>query len=219
MTTIRFEDTKPAISNADLLADIKAVAAKLGRPRLSQRGYREHSSFSTTAIKSRFGSWNQALTAAGLTVTHRRDASVDQLFANLMEVWSRLGRQPRKREMVKPLSQYTHHPYVRHFGSWLTAVRQFVASTASAQVAGRPDQRPVARGRREPSLRLRFLVIRRDRFTCKFCGRSPVTVPGLELEVDHIVAWSEGGSTTLENLQTLCLPCNSGKSNLSSGVV
>jgi len=31
--------------------------------------------------------------------------------------------------------------------------------------------------------------------------------------VDHITAWSNGGETILENLQTLCSDCNLGKSN------
>ena len=62
--------------------------------------------------------------------------------------------------------------------------------------------------------RLRFLTLRRDGFRCKACGRSPANEPGVELEVDHVVAWSEGGETVLENLQSLCQRCNGGKSNL-----
>jgi 5-methylcytosine-specific restriction endonuclease McrA len=38
--------------------------------------------------------------------------------------------------------------------------------------------------------------------------------PGLTLHVDHIKAWSIGGETVEENLQTLGEPCNLGKSNL-----
>ncbi|MCL4507775.1 MAG: HNH endonuclease [Chloroflexi bacterium] len=36
----------------------------------------------------------------------------------------------------------------------------------------------------------------------------------MELHVDHILAWSKGGETVLENLQTLCSVCNLGKSNV-----
>ena len=67
---------------------------------------------------------------------------------------------------------------------------------------------------RDPSWRLRFLVNRRDRFTCRACGRSPATHSGVVLHVDHIIAWSKGGETVLENLQTLCMECNIGKSDL-----
>lgn len=64
------------------------------------------------------------------------------------------------------------------------------------------------------NLQLRFIVMRRDNFKCKNCGRSPATDPTIILHVDHIKAWANGGETILENLQTLCSKCNIGKSDL-----
>ena len=32
-----------------------------------------------------------------------------------------------------------------------------------------------------------------------------------EMDGDHIIPWWRGGKTTLDNLQMLCKPCNSGK--------
>ena len=60
--------------------------------------------------------------------------------------------------------------------------------------------------------RLRFLVMKRDHFRCKFCGAP--SGPNVELHVDHIVPYSKGGETDFENLQTLCDKCNIGKSDL-----
>lgn len=60
--------------------------------------------------------------------------------------------------------------------------------------------------------RLRFLVLKRDNFTCKMCGKK--AIDGAELEVDHIVPVSKGGKTDLSNLQTLCKRCNRGKGDL-----
>ena len=37
----------------------------------------------------------------------------------------------------------------------------------------------------------------------------------LNLTADHVIAESAGGPTTLENLQTLCRPCNSRKGTKS----
>ncbi len=52
---------------------------------------------------------------------------------------------------------------------------------------------------------LRWAVWERDDFTCKHCGRRD------HLSIDHIIPESRGGETTLENLWTLCKPCNSAK--------
>ncbi len=67
---------------------------------------------------------------------------------------------------------------------------------------------------RNPSTRLRFEVLVRDKFTCCFCGASPTKDPSVTLHIDHIVPWSKGGKTSLDNLQTLCSKCNLGKSDL-----
>ena len=69
-------------------------------------------------------------------------------------------------------------------------------------------------GSRDPSTRLRFKVLYRDKFTCRFCGASPTKDTAVTLHVDHIIPWSKGGETSLNNLQTLCAKCNLGKSNL-----
>ena len=68
--------------------------------------------------------------------------------------------------------------------------------------------------RRDPSMRLRYEVLARDHFTCRYCGASPKKDPSVTLHLDHIVPWSKGGKTVLENLQTLCSHCNLGKSDL-----
>ena len=67
---------------------------------------------------------------------------------------------------------------------------------------------------RDPSPRLRFEVLVRDKFTCRFCGASPNKDPAVTLHIDHIMPWSKGGKTTLSNLQTLCSTCNLGKSDI-----
>ncbi len=61
---------------------------------------------------------------------------------------------------------------------------------------------------RNISKSVRVSVLNRDRYKCVFCGRSSKKV---ELEVDHIVPFSKGGSNDISNLQTLCFDCNRGK--------
>jgi hypothetical protein len=212
-----FENTKLVISDEDMISDIQRVARERGLSELPIRLYHEHGAFSATAVKDRFSSWNKAVEVAGLTIGGERDIPDEQLFDNLRKVWIKLGRQPRAREMVPPISRYTRHPYKRRFHSWLAAMKAFVLSVEQSvgEVEIGPNIGAPGRSPRDPSLRLRFLVMRRDNFKCKYCGLSPATDPSIELHIDHVIAWAKGGQTILENLQTLCTRCNLGKSDLA----
>lgn len=52
---------------------------------------------------------------------------------------------------------------------------------------------------------LRTAVYERDMYRCRQCGTHK------QLSCDHIIPEVHGGPTSLENLQTLCLPCNKQK--------
>ena len=65
---------------------------------------------------------------------------------------------------------------------------------------------------REPSSRLKVQVLMRDGNRCRLCGVE--CNDGLHnIHFDHIIPWSKGGETTLENLQVLCSDCNLAKGN------
>ena len=142
-------------------------------------------------------------------------------FNNLEEIWIKLGRQPYPSDMEKPLSKYSYAGYKRKFGKWRKALEKFVEHINKEEIpttkslSSKPQITKTHKTSRNIGLRLRFIVMRRDDFKCKICGRSPATEPGLKLEVDHIISWNKGGETVFENLQTLCSDCNSGKSNLN----
>ena len=59
--------------------------------------------------------------------------------------------------------------------------------------------------------KLRFEVLKRDKFTCQYCGKS---APDVVLEIDHIKPVSKGGANEIMNLITSCKDCNRGKSNI-----
>ena len=57
-------------------------------------------------------------------------------------------------------------------------------------------------------LNVRFGILKRDKFTCVYCGAHP---PQIQIEVDHYYPASRGGSDDYSNLVTACLDCNRGK--------
>jgi predicted RNA-binding Zn-ribbon protein involved in translation (DUF1610 family) len=56
---------------------------------------------------------------------------------------------------------------------------------------------------------LRFRVLQRDAFRCRYCGRG--APQGAILHLDHIIPVTAGGATTEDNLLTACVDCNLGK--------
>lgn len=206
------------VTDAELLADLRRVAQLLNSSAVSMPKYHEHGQYDFTTVARRFGTWNKAILAAGLSLSNEVDISDDRLFENLLVLWQHYGRQPRRSELASPPSTISQTPYNRRFRGWTAALHAFVSyansSDLDSPVQRAPTSIPSRRTTgREPSLRLRWKVLQRDRFTCRGCGQSPATSTGIELHVDHVTAWSNGGETTLENLQTLCSDCNLGKSN------
>jgi hypothetical protein len=212
----RLERVRAPVSNEELISDIRRVAELAGANAVSFRLYSELGNYHPSTVALRFGTWNEALIAAGLEVASERNITDERLFENLMRLWEHYGRQPRFRELASPPSVISSGPYQRRFHSWMKALEQFVAY-ANAQDLRPPIPLETARGHktgRDPSLRLRFRVMKRDNFSCRACGASPALRPGLLLHVDHNKAWSLGGETVEENLRTLCEACNLGKSNV-----
>ena len=113
LSAFKFEETKPVILNDELLADLRAVAASLGAEVLPQKKYRECGRYSTTAIKNRFGTWNAAVVAAGLGKASLRDIPSADLFENLRDVWTRLGRQPPGRTLMLKQQRWLHPKTMR----------------------------------------------------------------------------------------------------------
>lgn len=61
--------------------------------------------------------------------------------------------------------------------------------------------------------RLRFRILNRDEFTCRYCGNSPTKDPLCILHIDHVVPRSKIMSNSEKNLITSCAVCNLGKLN------
>lgn len=206
-----------------LLSDLIDVAKKLGKKTVTMNEYDEMGKFHSNTIALRFKSWLAALQLAGLDKTRNYRTSEEDYFKNIEELWIKLGCQPKRSDMIRPLSRFHGTAYEYRFGTWRKALEKFVE-----YINQEPDTFPVSENAtpkpenpskkqktsRTISWRLRFIIMRRDNFRCKKCGKSPATDQTITLHVDHINPWSKGGETVPDNLQTLCSVCNIGKSNL-----
>lgn len=54
----------------------------------------------------------------------------------------------------------------------------------------------------------RYSVMKRDGFQCVLCGAGGKDA---QMEIDHVMPVSAGGSDSMDNLRTLCFKCNRGK--------
>lgn len=135
------------------------------------------------------------------------------------------------KEVLKEISQKQHfsqeeiHDYHRLLSILDPESNQYISQFAAEDVACRvfghtcpvffmqsgatetKDSRPEGRNiPREVMLK----VVRRDNYICQECHK---LVPDNEIEFDHVIPFSKGGPTTVDNLRLLCRSCNREKSN------
>lgn len=114
------------VSDKELLADLRRVAESLGASTVSMPKYRELGKFDNSNLAKRFGTWNSALSTAGLAISNEVNISDERLFENILVLWQHFGRQPRRSELAKPPSSISQGPYKRRFSSWTAALEAFV---------------------------------------------------------------------------------------------
>lgn len=177
--------SKDKITEQQCFDEIERMWILLGRQPTSTDIIKGNISlYSVDTFKRRFGGWRKAL-----------EAFVD--YINQTSIYK--GENPKK---IKNVYQ-------------IDSVENSTPSKNSVDKSEDETQRkPLHITSRNINLKLRFKVFQRDNFKCCACGASPAKDPSVDLHVDHIIPWSKGGETVIENLQTLCSKCNLGKSNL-----
>ncbi len=225
---------KFSYSDTEVIADLKRVALALGKQTLTGKEYESCGRWSRDTLMKHYGSWNAVLKLAGMELNLNRNFTNEEMFEEIERIWVMLGRQPTTTDIKNGVSVFSLQSYARRFGGWRGALQAFVDYINAEDVSSvnecsergqmeenQIEQKTTAKAisvfhktSRDINLRLRFMVMQRDNFKCCACGASPATSPGVELHIDHIIPWSKGGETTIDNLQTLCSKCNLGKSNL-----
>lgn len=181
--------------------------------------YDKHGNYNSSTISRRFGSWNAALKLIGLPPCCTFYTNSD-LLDNIRDAWLIKGEQPTRRDMDNhSISRISSGTYLRTFGSWYNALDAFVQYMSDSESDVTPiisnDSNDVIKHKtyREPSARLKVQVLMRDGNRCRLCGMECNDVLH-NIHFDHIITWSKGGETTLDNLQVLCSDCNLAKGNL-----
>ncbi|PIP63920.1 endonuclease, partial [Candidatus Roizmanbacteria bacterium CG22_combo_CG10-13_8_21_14_all_33_16] len=117
-----------SVSEDEIIKDFQRVAGELNKDSVTQNEYRKYGKYNVTTIYNKFGSWKEILNAANLKLSSNIGSVItdEELFANLEEVWIKLGRQPSYNEMIKPLSRFHACTYERRFKGWRKDLEKFV---------------------------------------------------------------------------------------------
>jgi 5-methylcytosine-specific restriction endonuclease McrA len=147
LTTERMK-TQPgrAMSNEEILAQIRAISARLGKASLAGADIVANSEITQQQLFRRFGSVSAALRQADVEqVSHGRRHTEDEVFENLLKVWTHYGRPPTVSEMDRAPSTVGKNTYIKRYGGWRKALKAFVEranSEADGDPALDPEQDP-----------------------------------------------------------------------------
>ena len=111
-------------ADEDILQDIRRVATIIGKPKLTRDEYKEYGEYGTTTIRRHFGSWDDALLLAGLTISHcgiskhETCNSEDDFFQDLRDVATRLGAETVTTDEYRMHGRYNYSHMVKVYHSW-----------------------------------------------------------------------------------------------------
>lgn len=200
---------RQAVSSEELVVELVAVADDLGHPpSFDEMGdrYAYHPSIYT----KRFGSWNDALEAAGLEGSSPPEkVPDDELLAEVAMVIETLGHPPTQSELTE-IGSYSMMPYNRAFGGINAAVREIGHEPRNPWGEDKGGQ---YYGPNWQEQRLRCLA--RDGYQCQVCELdrdSHYQRFEHDLSAHHIERFDSFDSyevaNRLENLVTVCAGCH-----------
>lgn len=109
------------IPRDDLLNELRRLAAGLGETPTA-REMKQQGEYDVAGYYREFGSWNDALTAAGLGVNKTYNLPTKALLNELTRLKDRLGAPPSKSDMEQ-YGSFSSRPYLQRYGSWNNALR------------------------------------------------------------------------------------------------
>lgn len=211
------------ITNEELKDDIRAVADELGYPPTSGE-QNEYGEYTVSRSQDAFGSWNEALQAAGFEPHHHVQICEEALLQAIHELVEELGEVPTASDM-NAFGEYSHRPYYRNWDGWKSAVR-----AAGYEPVGRPSGEDNCNWKENPVHEWREYganwdtqrekALDRDNYVCQTLGCTRTQQEhqsefGRGLHVHHIRPLSSFGTSDdtvdferanhLDNLVTVCV--------------
>ena len=221
-----FDKSNKQKTKQEILNELYCISNELNTTTLTIKLFNEYSKFNIASIRSTFGSWSNALNEANLKKTKlAKRYTEEECFDNLLSVWTYYGRQPTYQEIKKEPSKVGAKAYLSRWGTWSKALDAFVKKIndnsskqnikedSISNKKSPKNKQLTPENKRDIKLGLRYDILKRDSFKCVICGQSPATNQKITLHIDHIIPFSKGGKTKIENLRTLCSDCNLGKSD------
>jgi hypothetical protein len=227
------------VTKAQVLEELEKVAEYYNFIEFSRQKFEKVASFGSGVITRQFdGSWRKALDSLnihlmnkGITLSPRLSTrnqvhSDKELFDEIGRIWKLVGHQPSLTEWREANPKILYNFVNFRFSRWIKACSEYIEYVMGNEIREDnfiiPDQLPKktqlkARyfyknsNYRNITILSRMKILRRDNFCCVFCGKSPVTDNSTKLHIGHIKPFSQGGSCSMENLQTICNECNNRK--------
>lgn len=181
----------------DLIEELQRLSDELGRsPYYNEM--KKLSKYSHKLYTNMYGTWNDALKAAKLSINKEMDISRQDLLDEIVRIYEVVGRPPTSVEMNN-FGKYSSETYYQKFGGWNKAVEK-AGLTPYKKYSKDTDTKSTEYELRKWSEKVK----RRDNYKCVECGDSN------ELHAHHIKRKSEYPENVLDldNGKTLCIDCH-----------
>lgn len=238
----KFQRTRiDKIPREKIVGELEKVAVIFKYVEFGKRDFNRLGNISATTVENEFGTWRKGLEVlrehlrkknldlSPRNAPYNQTYSDEELFTEMDRIWTQLKHRPSRNEWELFSPKISYGTYRHRFKGWQNACLKFIEYKMGAnmlvdnefevnikdshrsKVKNNDKAKPVFT--RTVPLNIRLKVLDRDAYRCTICGRSPATDIGVRLHIDHKIPFSKGGTSTIDNLQTLCQDCNLGKSD------
>jgi len=115
-----------------IIQEIQRMASSIAPKRISSIEFYKNSSVSKGKLRYHFGSWNEALSVAGLEpnpsgihISGYKKFSDDELLEEIGRLWKKTGFRPTG-DLMNSEGKFSQNPYKKRWGKWSTAINEFI---------------------------------------------------------------------------------------------